>query len=129
MESIRPALPEFNPFRVQRKATPGLRERDFAPWEGGLLLFPFAFEDGAVGNDFTLVRSPGGQAASAGSRLEIRVGFLPRNPGDATGHTHLAFEGAPIKHQRGLRIFGKVARFSTSVVGKKNETALIDPFK
>ena len=74
MQTARPALPEFNPFRFQNKSTPVRRQRNIR----GEFLFQFApmrFERGAIGNRLALVGRPSRELAATRAAFEICLRF------------------------------------------------------
>jgi len=77
VETAGAALPEFDSLGNQQIAAPEGREGDFLVVE---LLFDFepaGFERGAIKEGRVLIGGPGGDAAAAGTGLEILVGFFP----------------------------------------------------
>ncbi len=71
VEAVAAALPEFDGFGNDAVATPEVGLRDFAVGEFVFQVFEFREKNTSGGDDLTLVRDPGAEAAADGAAHEI----------------------------------------------------------
>ena len=95
VEAVAAALPEFDGFGNDAIATPEVGLRDVAIGEFVFQVFEFLEEHTSGGDDLTLVRDPGAEAAADGAAHEIGERFGRADFFDRAGDLDLAGERDP----------------------------------
>jgi hypothetical protein len=126
VQSVGAALPEF--YRRRNDPIPAPLRRQLDPDTGEALRhFAEPRLQNAPGVDhLALVRNPRAELTAAWPGKEVRFRFCARSFLHPSGNANLPLQLYPVNDEGGLRIGLQFAAFAAVIVGKKNETALIE---
>src|SRR5262249_24650755 len=91
----------------------------------GRKFFHAAIQHLSAGNNPALWRRPGTQAAAPGATPKVGIRLLCRDPLNGPFDSNLPIQFGPVKDKGRLRIVVQLLRFTTFVIGEKDETSLI----
>src|SRR3546814_4004725 len=118
---MRANLPECDTLGRHAPARPARRARNVAPLETRLHFGEARLESRAAVERARLVARPGAELAIAAARREIGIGDAVRDRRDRPFDADLAAQRLPVKEQRNLRVFRKLAALAAVEVGVEDE--------
>src|SRR5688572_10939486 len=121
MQSVRPALPEFDLVRLQPVSAPMRWQRNFAIGKTLFHLLPPGIENLPAVDHFALLRNPRPEPAAGWPRVKIGGGILARGPFHGAADPDLALEFRPEKIQGGVRVRLELFPFLAVVIRKEGE--------
>src|SRR6266403_3963438 len=122
------ALPEFDRVGFKPITTP-VRRQWYRPVAEALgHLCHARVEHASAVEHLALPRRPCAQLAADGTRMKISLRFFTRGLLHFSADANLPFQLDPIKRQRRVRIGIELLPFFALVVGKKDESILVEAF-
>src|SRR6185437_14230096 len=126
VKTIRPRLPELNPFGMDPEARPETGARDVAPGELLLVFGDAVVECRRRFEGLALTRRPGPDLAETLAGGEVGIGLLICNFRYRPLDSHLNVDWRPVEAERRLGIGEQLAAFTPLVVRVKHEALIVE---